>query len=142
MGSRRRLSGRHRPDCALVLGSAGALTNDSASTVPFQQFQRRQSADALSLRCVEWRFLLFPSESDSGARLFGDGSGSGAVAINSVDILAVALGRRTCRSIWREASVGDRPADRRRRIRAIGEAGYWRRLLDDVLPGGAYAGAR
>ena len=41
-----------------------------------------------------------------------------------------------------EGSAGGRSPDRGRRIRAVCEAGYWRLLLDDVLPGSAGAGAR
>src|ERR1017187_6194639 len=91
IGAGRRRSGRHRPDCAVVLGGALIVADGSAPSVPFQGFQRSQSAYLLSLRRVEWRFLLFPAEFDSGARLFADGSGGRPASLHLVDVLAVAL---------------------------------------------------
>src|SRR5207253_610410 len=102
-----------------------ALADGSAPSVPFQQFQRSQSAHTFSLLRVEWRFLLFSAESDTGAGLFGYGSWRRPPASNLVDVLAVALVWRTSGSIWRQASLGDRPSGRSRRIRAIHQAGYW-----------------
>ncbi len=109
----------HRSDCAVVLGSARVVADGSAPFVPFPQFQRSEPAHPFSLLRVERHALLFPAGSDTGAGLFGDGSGSRSAAFHSVDVPAVALVWRTSRSIWRQGSAGDRPPDRRRRIRAV-----------------------
>src|SRR5437879_6514634 len=74
------------PYYAVVLGGALIVADSFAPPVPFRQFQRSQPAHLLSLRCVERRSLLFPSRSNTGARLFGNKSGSRPVAFHSVDV--------------------------------------------------------
>src|ERR1019366_10783504 len=105
------------------------------------QIQREKEENSTQ-RGVEWSFLLFPAEFDSGARLFSDGSGGRPASLHLVDVLAVALVWRTSRPIRRQDSAGGGSVARSRRIRAVCEARYWRSLLDNVLPRSAGAGAR
>src|SRR4029079_18733069 len=92
--------------------------------------------------CLERRSLLFPTQFDTSAKLFADGSGGRSAPFDFFDVLAVALVWGAARSIWRQGSAGGRSPDRRRRIRAICEARYWRFVLDDILPRSSGAGAR
>ena len=125
---------------ALLYWEAHASVADGpAPPVPFPQFQRSQSAHPLSLLRLERRSLLLPARFDPGARLFADAGRGRPAAFHPVDVPAVALVRRTSRSIWRQGSAGGGPPDRRRRIRAVREAGYRRLVLDHVLPRGAGA---
>ncbi|HEV3333091.1 MAG TPA: MFS transporter [Bryobacteraceae bacterium] len=60
LGASSARSGRHRPGRAVVLGSARAGADGSAPPVSLQNFRWSQSADPLSLLCLERRSLFFP----------------------------------------------------------------------------------
>src|SRR5580692_1436631 len=83
-----------RPDCAVVLGIAHVIADDSAAPVPFAQFQRSQSAHPLSLFRPEWDAVLLSARFDTGATLFGNGGRGRTAAFYSVDVPSLAL-------VWR-----------------------------------------
>jgi serine/threonine protein kinase len=78
-------------DLNYAVSPDGRRLDGSTPSVPIQQFRRSQPAHPPPLCRVEWRFLLFSAEFDTGARLFGDRSGGRTAALHFVDVLAVTL---------------------------------------------------
>ena len=107
------------------------------SLLPLEEFQRSQPAHFLPLRRLKRRPFLFPDEFDPGARLFANRGRRGSAAFHLADVLAVAVVRRTSRSLRREGAVGARPVDRGRRLRTLCEARhrgpYWTTFFPAVI---------
>ena len=132
-------SRRHRGcdllDRAFVLGDALIVADAPSQSVPLPKFQRRESADPLSLLRPKRNAVLLPTRFDTDSRVHSDSGGRRSFAVHPVDVSAVALVGWASRSIWRKDSLSSRPFDRRDRICPVHPARHRRIVLDDVLPG-------
>ena len=89
-------------------GSLIALANGSAKAIQVSLVSGRESLHAASL-CHTRNFpLLISDDPDPGAKVFGDGSGLRAAANDLVDVLFVAMVRRTGEALRRRNSAACR----------------------------------
>ena len=109
--------------------------------VPLQEFQRSQPADLFSLCGVE-RLMLFFLPLDL-IQVQGYSPTEAGAALLPFILLMFLLSRWSgglVRSLWGQSSPDSGSADRSRGIRAVCQAGHWRFVLGDVLPGSGGAG--
>src|ERR1700722_4630772 len=115
--------------------SAIFFSIDTAGTVSFVGFQRGQLDHFVSLRRAGNFSVSLSVEFDSGAALFGDGDGSGCVAVDSADVFAFAMVGWIDHALWAATTVDGWPGNRGGGIRAVCGAGRGRKLLDFVFSG-------
>jgi len=78
--------------------------------------------------------FFFPLDLIQGARVHADSGRRRSFAIHPIDVSVVALVGRASQPIWREASLGHRPSDRRGRICAIRPVRHWRSYWTTFFP--------
>ena len=119
----------------LYLGDALIVPDAPSQSVPFPQFQRREPVDPLSLLRLKRHAVLLPTRFDPSARVYTDPGRRRASSFHPVDVSVIALVGWTSGSIWRKASLGDRPFSRRNRICTVHPVRHRRVVLDNVFPG-------
>jgi MFS family permease len=103
--------------------------------VPLPQFQRRESADALSLFCLERHAVLLAIGFDPGAGLHSDRGWRRSPPLHPVDVFVVSLVGWAARSIWRKSPLNNRPVSRGDWLCAMHPASHRGIVLDHVLSG-------
>src|SRR5262249_61499614 len=97
------------------------------------KFQRSEFVDDVSV----WRFerpaLLFPTQSDSGARLFRNVGRRIDAAVHPFDVSTVALVGRASGSLRRQTTTGLRACSSGTCICDLCHSFHRGKLLDDVL---------
>jgi len=119
--------------------------NVATPIVSLAQFQWGKSSNSFSLHCAEWISFLSAAQPDSSAGLHSDGRGRRTASLRSHNVFALALVRRTGKTLRREGSTRDRTNHSRGRVCFIHAAGRGTRgtqLLENFLSRRSRAGPR
>ena len=125
--------GLRLPDCIRVHRGSRKFSDGSAGAFSIAQFQRRESAHAISLR--RSRNFLFPvsDELDSGAGIFDNCRRCCRTSADSAAVCSFALVRRPRRALRGKDAACHRPARCRTRLRPLRHPGCGSKLLAKFL---------